>query len=419
MRLHLCVILALIGGISAQLFLDEQYETGYVHVGRTDSPLELFYMLFKSRDRNPMAPLVWFFEGGPGRSGLHAVFYQNGPYRLNADFTLRKNEYSYNNLADVMYIDQPIGTGFSNCSNSSLIPNHESIIVEDLVSFLHNFFDTHPDYRNRPLYLVSHGYGSHFVLPLAKALVSNRVRHVNIQGLAMDNPWIRPELQITSLAAFSKRRNLTSEFHYIAGLYGLIISSVFVDLDMDTYAFDAMNLARGIMVGSINHKFNREDIRIKCHSGPCVYNWTHLGEFLNRPDVKRILNVGDRHFNLSDPVVFQHLVFHNEFFSDKSNSLIDILDQSSLPVYIMAGVENWNVNVFGLDAFVDSLHWSGRVPFKSQFWREWYTDGFFRARYKKYKNFFYVHVLDAGDYIAMDQPGFALDVLSRLTFGSN
>lgn len=419
MKRYCGLLLLLVSAAVGQVFLNENFESGYITLGEDRMHGELFYMLFLARDSNPQAPLVWFFEGGPGMSVMHAVLMQNGPFRLNHDLTLRRNEYSFNNIADVLYVDQPLGTGFSNITNISNLPHHESIIVADLVKFITVFMERHPEYHGRPMYLVSQAYGSHFVLPLARTFSKHVVNFVNLQGIALGNPWIRPEIQVTSLAAFTKRHGLCTEFHYIAALYGYILTSVFIDLDLDMQALDIMEMATGILVGTRNHKFNRFDIRIRCASGPCNYNFSDVTHFVDRPDVRRILGTSDRHFNLTSFELFRWLVLKNEYFSDKSDSLIDLLEHTNTPVYIFSGAQDWWINVFGLDQFVDSLHWSGREGMKAAHWREWYSDGIFQGRYKKFKNFYYVHVLDAGHYVTMDLPSFGLDMLTRLAYGSN
>lgn len=419
MNRYYVVVALIVCSAFGEIFLDEKYEHGFIPLGEHRYHAELYYMLFRSRDENPTAPLVWFFEGGPGMTGMHAIFYQNGPYRINKDMTLRKNEYSFNNIADVLYIDQPIGTGFSNVTNTSWVPHHEDVILGDLVHFLQAFLEKHQEYHGRPLYLVSQAYGSHFVLPLASTLARHVVPFANLQGIALGNPWIRPEIQLTTLPAFSKRHQLCSELHYIASLYGYILASVFIDLDLDMQALDIVEMATGVLVGIRNHKFNRYDIRIKCSSGPCMYNFTDLHTFLDRPDVRRIMGTTDRHFNITSFEVFRWLVLNNEYFSDKSPSLIHIIDDTHIPVYIFTGMQDWLINYVGMDQFMDSLHWSGREQMKGMFWRDWYTDGQFQGRYKRVKNLYYVHVIDAGHYVGMDLPSFTLDLLTRLTYGAN
>jgi cathepsin A (carboxypeptidase C) len=419
MKRYCYVLLIFLWGALGDIFLDEKYEAGYIDLGEQRHHQDLFYMLFHSRDGNPNAPLVWFFEGGPGMTSLHSVFFQNGPYRINPDLTLRKNDYSFTNIAEVLYVDQPLGTGFSNVTNISLIPHHESVIVDDCKNFFVKFLEKHPEYHDRPLYLVSQGYGSHFILPLAENLTRDHMHHVNFQGIALGNAWIRPEIQISSLSSYSKKNNLCHEFAYIASLYGYILSSVFIDLDMDVQAYEIVMLATGVLRGVMNHKFNQYDTRIKCKNGTCDYNFSILQRFLDQPEVRKLLGTQGRNFNISSFEVFRWLLINEEYLDDKSDNLIHLLNNTNITCYLFSGMHDWWINTFGLDQFMDSLHWSGREQMKNAEWREWYSDGQRQGRYKNYRNLYYVHVEDAGHYVAMDLPSFALDLLTRLTYGSN
>ena len=365
----------LIANVFSSVFEDENFVSGFVSLGEHRHFAELYYILFKSRDSNPNAPLIWFFEGGPGQSSMHGLFFQNGPFRLTKDQKLIKNLYSLNNMADVLYLDQPVGTGFSNCTNTSWVPHHEDVIVSDLVHFIDAFFLEHHEYLYRPLFLFSQGYGSHFVLPLARILSKYVVHGANLQGIALGNPWIRPELQMTSLASFSKNHSLCSEFKYIASMYGYVVASIFIDLDFDMPAFDIISIADAVIIGAHHHAFNRHDYRIKCAKGPCHYNFSELNHFLDRPEVRHEMGTIDRPFNYTSFEVFRWLILKNEYLSDKSDSLIDLLDHTIVPVYLFTGEYDWFYNTLGVDEVVASLHWHGRMGMNNAKWKRWYTEG--------------------------------------------
>eukprot|EP00826_Nyctotherus_ovalis_P039454 TRINITY_DN3799_c0_g1_i1.p1 TRINITY_DN3799_c0_g1~~TRINITY_DN3799_c0_g1_i1.p1 ORF type:complete len:421 (+),score=108.01 TRINITY_DN3799_c0_g1_i1:194-1456(+) len=412
-------LLLLLGVVLCNTFGDEIYNAGFVSLGEDRHNAKLYYILFKSRDENPTAPLIMYLEGGPGQSVMHGLFYQNGPFRLQKNEHLDRNDFSYNNFADVLYVDQPVGTGFSNCTNTSWIPHNETQIRDDLVAFLHGFYELHPEYVMRPFYLIGQGYASHFVLPFVHFIVHNRLMHTNLQGIALSSPWIRPELQLTSVPAFSMQLDLCDEFKYIASMYGFIIASVFIDLDLDIAAFDLIRVSEGIIIGAYNHAFNRQDLRMRCDHGFCNYNFSELNRFLIKDNVRHDMNTIDIPFNYTSPVVFFWLITKNEFLSDKSNLLIEFLDNGTVPIYLYTGIYDWTYNTLGMDETVASLHWHGREDMNKQEWRSWYSDGVMEGRYKRWKNLYYVHATKAGHYVGMDSPVFALDLMTRMIFGSD
>ncbi len=75
------------------IFLNEDQYSGLVNLGDGD---DIFYWLFKSRDSPWTDPLVLWFSGGPGCSSEVSLFYENGPYIINDDMTLKENALAWN-----------------------------------------------------------------------------------------------------------------------------------------------------------------------------------------------------------------------------------------------------------------------------------------------------------------------------------
>ena len=98
----------------SDIFLGEDHKAGLIPMKDGD---DMFYWLFKSRSNPDKDPLVMWLTGGPGCGSEVALFFENGPFNINEDLTLKKNPYSWNSVANVIFIDQPIGTGFSKCSS--------------------------------------------------------------------------------------------------------------------------------------------------------------------------------------------------------------------------------------------------------------------------------------------------------------
>jgi carboxypeptidase C (cathepsin A) len=68
-----------------------------------------------------------------------ALFYENGPYNLkNTELSINPN--SWNEVANVLWIDQPVGTGYSYADSYSDYVGDETAVAEDLWQFLQAFF---------------------------------------------------------------------------------------------------------------------------------------------------------------------------------------------------------------------------------------------------------------------------------------
>ena len=94
-------------------FVNETWYTGTIVVDNKDNeegfmaqPDDLFYWWFESRNDPANDPIVLWLTGGPGCASEIALFYENGPYAFNEDNkTLHGNAYSWNNKANLVYVD--------------------------------------------------------------------------------------------------------------------------------------------------------------------------------------------------------------------------------------------------------------------------------------------------------------------------
>ncbi|ODH28866.1 hypothetical protein ACO22_03855 [Paracoccidioides brasiliensis] len=77
-------------------------------------PVNLFFWYFESQNKSTDDPLTIWLNGGPGASSIFGLFAENGPCQVLEDSrTTKPNEYSWNRYSNMLYLDQPVQTGFS------------------------------------------------------------------------------------------------------------------------------------------------------------------------------------------------------------------------------------------------------------------------------------------------------------------
>ena len=88
--------------------------SGFIEIDE-DSESNIFYWLFKHNDDKKS--LVIWLNGGPGASSMGGLFTENGPIRMkkhsNGTVGLHSIDSAWTYDAHVLYVDQPVGTGFS------------------------------------------------------------------------------------------------------------------------------------------------------------------------------------------------------------------------------------------------------------------------------------------------------------------
>jgi vitellogenic carboxypeptidase-like protein len=73
----------------------------------------MFFWFFPSQTDYANAPVVLWLQGGPGATSLIGLFTENGPFTVMSQQGLKLRKYAWTESHSVIYIDNPVGTGFS------------------------------------------------------------------------------------------------------------------------------------------------------------------------------------------------------------------------------------------------------------------------------------------------------------------
>ncbi|KAJ7957185.1 Carboxypeptidase [Quillaja saponaria] len=193
-----------------------QQFSGYVTVDDKEHRA-LFYYFVEAETDPASKPLVLWLNGGPGCSSLGVgAFSENGPFRPDGD-VLIKNEYSWNREANMLYLETPIGVGFSYATNSSSsLAVDDKATARDNVIFLKHWFNKFPQYKQRDLFLTGESYAGHYVPQLAKLIIeiNNKEKLFNLKGIALGNPVLEFATDFNSRAEFFWSHGLISDSTY-------------------------------------------------------------------------------------------------------------------------------------------------------------------------------------------------------------
>ena len=100
-----------------------------------------------------------------------------------------KNKQSWHKVANLIYIDNPAGTGFSHYKTSKLVDNQlrsnwelsQETITNHLIEFLNQFLKLLPHYihsEKTQLYIFGESYGGTYVIDLAETIIKRKLSKV-------------------------------------------------------------------------------------------------------------------------------------------------------------------------------------------------------------------------------------------------
>ncbi|XP_047075267.1 serine carboxypeptidase-like 18 isoform X5 [Lolium rigidum] len=203
-------------------------ETGYVEL---DDGVRLFYYFIQSERDPEEDPVLLWLTGGPGCSALSGLVYEIGPFYFDFEGytgsglpTLLYKPASWTQVSNVIFVDSPAGTGFSyDTTGNRTIPS-DTIVIQQLHTFLQTWFDEHPQFLPNPFYVAGDSYSGIIIPPLAmkiaKGIEYGDERLINLKGVIAGNPLTDLMLDFNSRVPFLHRMGIISDELYEAAREG-------------------------------------------------------------------------------------------------------------------------------------------------------------------------------------------------------
>ena len=172
----------------------------------------MFYWYFEAQSGDADAPLVVWLQGGPGGSSLFGLFSEMGPYALTEQLELVKRNSTWNKEYAMIFIDNPIGAGFSFTDDptNGFCKDTKTCVAENLYSLLSQFYTMHEHLQQNKLFITGESYGGHYVPGISSYIVrqNQKIRATGggglvlpLAGIAVGDGWIDPIRQIDAVSS--------------------------------------------------------------------------------------------------------------------------------------------------------------------------------------------------------------------------
>ncbi|KAM0000889.1 putative carboxypeptidase C [Helianthus debilis subsp. tardiflorus] len=415
-RLSLTVL-----GDSGATVADLAQHAGYFRLQHTIDA-RMFYFFFESRKAKADPVVIWL-TGGPGCGSELALFYENGPFKLTNNLSLIWNDYGWDKVSNIIFVDQPTGTGFSYSSSDQDIRHDEHGVSNDLYNFLQAFFKAHPDYIDNDFYITGESYAGHYI-PAFAARVNRGNKnkegiHINLKGFGIGNGLTHPGIQYQAYTDYALANNLISKSDYNQINQRLPACEQAIeqcgatgsDMCQPAYSF-CQQIFEDIL--SLTDNVNYYDIRKKCDGSLC-YDFSNLENFLSKSSVKKALGVPSS----LDYVSCSDLVFRSMLNDWMRNLEVEIpaLLEDKIQLLVYAGEYDLICNWLGNSRWVHAMSWSDQKDFISASNVSFIVDGKEAGILKNHGPLTFIKVHNAGHMVPMDQPRAALKMLELWTTG--
>ncbi|CAB4264126.1 unnamed protein product [Prunus armeniaca] len=348
----------------------QQY-SGYVTVDEKKQRA-LFYYFAEAEIDPASKPLVLWLNGGPGCSSLGVgAFSENGPFRPSGEVLVR-NEHSWNREANMLYLETPIGVGFSySTDTSSYEAVNDHITARDNLLFLQKWLEKFPQYKNRSLFITGESYAGHYVPQLAELMLQYEGYQFNLKGIALGNPVLEYTTDFNSRAEFFWSHGLISDStynmftsvcnysryvsEYYRGSVSPICSRVMSQVSRETSKFvDKYDVTLDVCISSV---FSQSKVLLPQQQvteaiDVCVED--EIVNYLNRPDVQKALHarlVGVRQWAVCSNILDYQLLD----VEIPTITIVGKLIKAGIPVLVYSGDQDSVIPLTGSRTLVHRL----------------------------------------------------------------
>ncbi|KAJ3130236.1 Cell death protease [Nowakowskiella sp. JEL0407] len=357
---------------------------GFINVGPPDNPNikhNLFFWYFPSAI--PSTKIIFYLNGGPGCTSLIGLFKINGPMQV-VGRTFAANPNSWHLKAHLVYIDQPIFTGFSHSTSSGPLKS-ELQISKMMHAFIERFLVIFSWMQDYSIVLAGESYAGQYLPHIARMILLKNVfaqwsgqnGYIRLETVAIGSPWINPVEQYKSYYDFTFAQKLdfgNDTFAAVVRQRQLECEATISTTGELTYILECERVLDELLSfisirSGKTQCFNYYEMS-KGFAAPrtCVDTLTIsdllLFSFVNSPSVRTALHLGANPipspYSACSPTVWNALSPEGSL---PSHPLLFSLASRGINVMLWVGTDDFITNYFGVESSIAKGSWGGSQGF--------------------------------------------------------
>ncbi|KAF7281066.1 retinoid-inducible serine carboxypeptidase-like [Rhynchophorus ferrugineus] len=362
-------------------------------------------------------PLIIWLQGGPGGSSTgYGNFIEIGPWDQN----LEVRNTSWVNYANILFVDNPVGTGFSYTDTYEYATTNEQV-AEDFVEFLKGFYNRLPKFEDVPLYIFCESYGGKMTVEIALKL-SQEIKAAgirsNFKGVGLGDSWISPLDSVLSWAPYLYNLGFvdTQGYNYLTDYSQNVKNAIELEdwgeatnsyqiyqtlIESFTLGVDFYNVLTKVEAYAVKRPVN---VKVT-DPGPSIT------ELMNGP-VKEALNIS------GDWGIYSSLVFYSlqeDFMKPVTDVLEQLLNETDIKVGIYNGQLDLIVPTPGTINWMDKLNFKDAESWKNSISYGLVEDEIYEGIQRDAGNLSFFWVFRSGHMVPSDNPKAMYHILKEIT----
>ncbi|KAI9845324.1 MAG: hypothetical protein M1837_004946 [Sclerophora amabilis] len=441
--------------------------SGYADVERDQ---HVFFWFFEARNADPTtAPLTVWINGGPGSSSMIGLFQEIGPCGVDSDGKVYDNPYSWSNVSNIIFIDQPTTVGFSysnpvpayesDSGNIIVLPNDtcpDYILSSDTCGTysspdqaktanatdaaapnfwktLQGFMGTFPEYSRNEINFATESYGGHYGPIFSEYIMAQNSENlhgahpISVNTLLIGNGWFDPLIQFPAYYNYTVDPGNTYDFQpFNASMASKLYNNLYgtgncvdqlkacADGKRDGVCGAADDVCVSEVESILSEISNRDEYDIR-ELMPDPFPYAFYLDYLNTPDVQSAIGAFQT-FSESSPTVSTAF----EATGDDSRELGTVKALGSLlkhgvNIVLFHGDADYNCNWLGGEVVSQAVNAPG---FSTAGYADISTsDHVVHGQVKQSGGFSFARIYDSGHEVPFYQPLVSLSMFERAITG--